>query len=185
VRAHDDCDDNQREGQVVKEFNDFHDVRAYFLKFRFNLESRDLPGWGIVSSPFFSQRSGPVDPKRITFQNAQRIVSEIGVTLVWNIYQSSRIVFLWSHLTKEIGAFAQRVFNSGGYGGGWNQFVAQSSGLVLESKESGFLESKLLDGWVKFLVGLFVFEQVVNEASQFARCSSGGLGRSRWACLRR
>ena len=56
----------------------------------------------------------------------------------------------------------------------WNQFVAQNSGLVLESEERGFLESKLVDRWVKFLVGLFVFEQVVNEASQFARCSSGG-----------
>ena len=31
VRAHDDCDDNQREGQVVEEFNDFHDV--YVLSF--------------------------------------------------------------------------------------------------------------------------------------------------------
>ena len=69
---------------------------AYFLKFRFNLERR------VKSSPpdggsyllFFSQRSGPVDPKRITFQNAQRIVSEISATLVWNIYQSSRIMFL-------------------------------------------------------------------------------------------
>ena len=92
--AQDDCDDNQREGQVVKEFNDFHDLYAYFLKFRFNLERRvkSPPGGGIVSSPFFSQRSGSVDPKRITFQNAQRIVSEIGVTLVWNIYQSSRIL---------------------------------------------------------------------------------------------
>ena len=78
---------------------------AYFLKFRFNLERRAKcsPDGG-SSLPFFSQRSGPVDPKRITFQNAQRIVSEISVTLVWNIYQSSRIMLLCSHLTKEIGA---------------------------------------------------------------------------------
>ena len=71
----------------------------------------------------------------------------------------------------------------GGNIGGWNQFVAQSSGLILEFTERGFLESKLVDGWVKFLVGLFVFEQVVNEAGQFARCSSGGLGRSKVGLL--
>ena len=70
-----------------------------------------------------------------------------------------------------------------GNGGGWNQFIAQSNGLVLEFKERGFLESKLVDGWVKFLVGLFVFEQVVNEASQFARCGRGRLGRSKVGLL--
>src|ERR1700736_19638 len=61
-------------------------------------EEQRVPRMGDRLYPFFSQRSGSVDPKRITFQNAQRIVSEINVTLVWNIYQSSPIVFLWSHL---------------------------------------------------------------------------------------
>jgi hypothetical protein len=61
-------------------------------------EEQRVPRMGDRLYPFFSQRSGSVDPKRITFQNAQRIVSEISVTLVWNIYQSSPIVFLWSHL---------------------------------------------------------------------------------------
>jgi hypothetical protein len=70
-----------------------------------------------------------------------------------------------------------------GTGGGWNQFVAQSSSLSLEFGQGGFLESKLVDGWVKFLVGLLVFEQVVNEASQFTRCSSGGLRRSKMGLL--
>src|ERR1700736_3100224 len=52
---------------------------AYFLKFRFNLERRAKcsPDGGSSLPFFFSQRSGSVDPKRITFQNAQRIVSEI------------------------------------------------------------------------------------------------------------
>ena len=70
-----------------------------------------------------------------------------------------------------------------GNGGGWNQFVAQSSSLSLEFSEGGFFESELVNGWIRFLVGLLVFKQVIDEASQFTRCSSGGLGRSKMGLL--
>jgi hypothetical protein len=41
------------------------------------------------------------------------------------------------------------------------------------------LESELVNGWVKFLVGLLVFKQVVDEASQCACGGRCGLGRSK------
>jgi hypothetical protein len=41
----------------------------------------------------------------------------------------------------------------------------------LEFSEDGFFESELVNDWVRFLVGLLVFKQVVDEASQFTRCS--------------
>src|SRR5215831_11210717 len=62
--------------------------------------------------------------------------------------------------------------------GGWLQSITQSSSLPLEFSERGFLESELVNGWVRFLVGLLVFKQVVDEASQFACSGRCGLGRS-------
>ena len=49
----------------------------------------------------------------------------------------------------------------------------------MEFSERGFLESELVNGWVRFLVGLLVFKQVVDEASQFTCCGGGCLGRSK------
>ena len=66
----------------------------------------------------------------------------------------------------------------GGNGGVWQQGIAECSSLALEFSQGGFLESELVKGWVRFLVGLLVPEQVVDEASEFARCGRGCLWRS-------
>ncbi len=49
----------------------------------------------------------------------------------------------------------------------------------MEFSEGGFFESELGNGWVRFLVGLLVFKQVVDKASQFAGGGRSGLGRSK------
>ena len=48
--------------------------------------------------------------------------------------------------------------------------------MALDFSEGGFFESELVEDWVRFLVGLLVFKQVIDEASQFACCGGGCLG---------
>ena len=48
----------------------------------------------------------------------------------------------------------------------------------MEFSERGFFEPELVKNRVRFLVGLLVFKQVVDEASQFTCRGRGGLGRS-------
>jgi len=67
--------------------------------------------------------------------------------------------------------------------GGRLQGITQSNSCLWSLVSAGFLS--LVNDWVKFLVGLLVFKQVVDEAIQFACGVRCGLGRSKVACLRR